>query len=299
MNVFNTCQTLLSYSSVLLVIEWLSVLGKNQPYDLLPRYKSEIPPCYYLLASSRTPRWKLTFYRRSPLACERRSRESSLNSLDESFWSRSGLGYPPRELSSWAPCGRNFCQDTIPALSPDAHEGLHNLSFIRKGYYDSGWTWCGMDWWRGYWGTTSTHEYGWGLAPLFSLLLHIDNHHYTQQSILTLGFSLVRSPRFAYTQGVILGMVEYKVDDIHLVFSGRGLFVLFTIYVSSVEHHKRKQLYFCDHRLTRFTIVCLLHIFDCCPYNLLVSCFKSLSLCVVSFKLQSLYTQSVKVRPQL
>ena len=35
------------------------------------------------------------------------------------------------------------------------------------------------------------------------------------------------------------------------------MFVLFALYVSSVEYHKRKQLYFCDHRLTRFTAVYL------------------------------------------
>ena len=59
--------------------------------------------------------------------------------------------------------------------------------------------------------------------------------------MLTLGFFLVRSPRFACTQGMILGMVEDKVDDLHLVFSGSGLFVLFMLYIFSLEYHKRNR----------------------------------------------------------
>ena len=58
----------------------------------------------------------------------------------------------------------------------------------------------------------------------------------------TLCFFLVRSPRFACTQGVILGMVEDKVDDLHLVFDGNGLFVLFMLYISSLEYRKRNSI---------------------------------------------------------
>ena len=39
----------------------------------------------------------------------------------------------PRALSAWYLCVRKFYQDTIPALIPDAHEGLHNFSFGLKG----------------------------------------------------------------------------------------------------------------------------------------------------------------------
>ena len=39
LNVFNLCQILVSFISVLLVIDWLSMLGENQLHDLVLCYK--------------------------------------------------------------------------------------------------------------------------------------------------------------------------------------------------------------------------------------------------------------------
>ena len=68
-----------------------------------------------------------------------------------------------------------------------------------------------------------------------SLLLHTDNHHYTQQSSLTLDFSQIRGSNLACNR-VIWGMAEDNVDLFSFLFYGSGLFVSFRIYIYNVEY---------------------------------------------------------------
>ena len=140
-----------------------------------------------------------------------------------------------RALSAWSPCGRISAKIQLPLqVSTHMKTSITCLLGI-NGYIASGWTGCRMDFWRRYWGTYSTHKCGWGLALFVSLLLHNDNHYSTQQSSLDLVLP---------GQGILNLLARRRFWEwwrirwtyFHLVLAGRGLFVSFRLYISTVEY---------------------------------------------------------------
>ena len=104
-----------------------------------------------------------------------------------------------------------------------------------KGYNASGWPWCRIDCWRRCWGTYSTHKCGLGLTLFVYLLLHTNNHYSTQWSSLALvlpGQVILN----LLARRIFLEWWRIRLTYFHLVLAGRGLFILFRIYISTVEH---------------------------------------------------------------
>ena len=104
-----------------------------------------------------------------------------------------------------------------------------------KGYNASGWPWCRIDCWRRCWGTYSTHKCGLGLTLFVSLLIHTDNHYSTQKSSLALvlpGQVILNFP----ARRRFWGWWRIRWTYFHLVLAGRGLFVSFRLYISTVEY---------------------------------------------------------------
>ena len=99
------------------------------------------------------------------------------------------------------------------------------------------WSWWWMNLCRGYWGTTSTHECGWGSVLSVSLLLHVDNHNYT---------TINPGPGFPWSGLPVAicarGDFGDKVDLFILILLAEVCLYMLRLYISSVETMEEKAL---------------------------------------------------------
>ena len=148
----------------------------------------------------------------------------------------------PRDLSSWAPSGRNFFQNTNPALSPDTHEGLHIFSQDLKSNtpYELNLVVDGLlKMILGH----NYHPRVWlRVSPVRLPVLHVNNCHYTTINPGPV-FPQSGLPIAIYARGIFGSGSRMRWILFILLFLAEACLYCICFTSHLWKNHKRKQLY--------------------------------------------------------